>query len=190
MDQGLLLQIDAPDLAMERHTLFADSPLSEFLDWVALVIDAINDALSGIDPRVFASTSAGATTRGRTRAMSPSTRSSLFSTRPASARSSCRWPTHGMRMSTRASPDDHCPTTWRSSRASSTPRATTSSTRRSSPSASSASRWPSVTLTACSPRPTAGSTPPQESATSRPRSCGRSCERCAWAPTCASERLL
>ena len=50
VDQGLLLQIDAPDLAMERHTLFADSPLSEFLDWVALVIDATNDALSGIDP--------------------------------------------------------------------------------------------------------------------------------------------
>ncbi len=50
VDQGLLLQIDAPDLAMERHTLFADSPLSEFLDWVALVIDATNDALAGIDP--------------------------------------------------------------------------------------------------------------------------------------------
>ena len=50
VDQGLLLQIDAPDLAMERHTLFADAPLSEFLDWVSLVIDAINDALAGIDP--------------------------------------------------------------------------------------------------------------------------------------------
>ncbi len=50
VDQGLLLQIDAPDLAMERHTLFADAPLSEFLDWVALVVDATNDALAGIDP--------------------------------------------------------------------------------------------------------------------------------------------
>jgi len=49
-DQGLLLQIDAPDLAMERHTLFADAPLSEFLEWVSLVIDATNDALAGIDP--------------------------------------------------------------------------------------------------------------------------------------------
>lgn len=48
---GLLLQIDAPDLALERHTLFADEPLSAFLDWVALVIDAINGALAGIDPR-------------------------------------------------------------------------------------------------------------------------------------------
>jgi len=50
VDRGLLLQIDAPDLALERHTLFADRPLAEFLDWVALVIDAINGALAGIDP--------------------------------------------------------------------------------------------------------------------------------------------
>ena len=42
VSRGLLLQIDAPDLAMERHTLFADRPLSEFLDWVGLVIDSIN----------------------------------------------------------------------------------------------------------------------------------------------------
>src|SRR4051812_17044939 len=44
VDRGLLLQIDAPDLAMERHTLFADRPLDEFLDWVRLVIATINDA--------------------------------------------------------------------------------------------------------------------------------------------------
>ena len=50
VDRGLLLQIDAPDLALERHTLFADRPLSEFLAWVELVIDAINGALDGIDP--------------------------------------------------------------------------------------------------------------------------------------------
>jgi 5-methyltetrahydropteroyltriglutamate--homocysteine methyltransferase len=50
VDRGLLLQIDAPDLALERHTLFADKPLREFLDWVELVIDAINGALEGIDP--------------------------------------------------------------------------------------------------------------------------------------------
>jgi len=47
---GLLLQIDAPDLALERHTLFADRPLIEFLAWVELVIDAINVALDGIEP--------------------------------------------------------------------------------------------------------------------------------------------
>ena len=50
IDQGLLLQIDAPDLAMERHTLFADRPLADFLTWVELVIDAINGALAEIDP--------------------------------------------------------------------------------------------------------------------------------------------
>ena len=50
VDRGLLLQIDAPDLALERHTLFADRPLSEFLEWVELVVDAINGALAGIDP--------------------------------------------------------------------------------------------------------------------------------------------
>jgi 5-methyltetrahydropteroyltriglutamate--homocysteine methyltransferase len=50
VDRGLLLQIDAPDLAMERHTLFADRPLTEFLAWVELVIDAVNGALATIDP--------------------------------------------------------------------------------------------------------------------------------------------
>jgi 5-methyltetrahydropteroyltriglutamate--homocysteine methyltransferase len=50
VDRGLLLQIDAPDLALERHTLFAERPLTEFLSWVELVIDAINSALEGIDP--------------------------------------------------------------------------------------------------------------------------------------------
>ena len=46
---GFILQIDAPDLAMERHTLFADKPLSDFLDFVRLVIAALNKALTGID---------------------------------------------------------------------------------------------------------------------------------------------
>ena len=50
VDRGLLLQIDAPDLALERHTLFGDRPIGEFLAWVELVVDAINGALEGIDP--------------------------------------------------------------------------------------------------------------------------------------------
>lgn len=49
-EAGFILQIDAPDLAMERHTLFADKPLSDFLDFARLVVSAINTALSGIDP--------------------------------------------------------------------------------------------------------------------------------------------
>jgi 5-methyltetrahydropteroyltriglutamate--homocysteine methyltransferase len=50
VERGLLLQIDAPDLALERHTLFADRPLADFLAWVDLVVGAINGALVGIDP--------------------------------------------------------------------------------------------------------------------------------------------
>ncbi len=50
VDRGLLLQIDAPDLAMERHVLFADRPLGEFVEFVEVVIEAINTALTGIDP--------------------------------------------------------------------------------------------------------------------------------------------
>jgi 5-methyltetrahydropteroyltriglutamate--homocysteine methyltransferase len=50
VERGLLLQIDAPDLALERHVLYAERPLVEFLEWVELVIDAINGALEGIDP--------------------------------------------------------------------------------------------------------------------------------------------
>ncbi len=50
VESGFILQIDAPDLAMERHTLFADKPLGDFLDFVRLVVAAINAALAGIDP--------------------------------------------------------------------------------------------------------------------------------------------
>ena len=50
VDHGLLLQLDCPDLAMERHTLFADRPLADFLAWVDLVVGAINRALDGIPP--------------------------------------------------------------------------------------------------------------------------------------------
>ncbi len=50
VDHGLVLQLDCPDLAMERHTLFADRPLDEFLRWVDLVVAAINRALDGIPP--------------------------------------------------------------------------------------------------------------------------------------------
>ena len=45
---GLVLQLDCPDLAMERHTLFADRPLADFLRWVELNVGAINRALEGI----------------------------------------------------------------------------------------------------------------------------------------------
>ncbi|MGD0950435.1 MAG: methionine synthase [Candidatus Binatia bacterium] len=43
--RGLVLQIDCPDLAMERHTSFAERQLDEFLSFVDLNIAAINRAV-------------------------------------------------------------------------------------------------------------------------------------------------
>jgi 5-methyltetrahydropteroyltriglutamate--homocysteine methyltransferase len=48
VSEGLLLQIDCPDLAMERHTSFADRPTREFLRFVDHVVAAINGALTNI----------------------------------------------------------------------------------------------------------------------------------------------
>jgi 5-methyltetrahydropteroyltriglutamate--homocysteine methyltransferase len=50
VDHGLLLQIDAPDLALERHQSFGDRPLAEFIEWAEQVVQALNGALAGIDP--------------------------------------------------------------------------------------------------------------------------------------------
>ncbi len=47
-EAGFTLQIDAPDLALERHTSFAERPLRDFLDFVAMVVAAINGALSNV----------------------------------------------------------------------------------------------------------------------------------------------
>jgi 5-methyltetrahydropteroyltriglutamate--homocysteine methyltransferase len=47
---GLLLQIDAPDLAMERHTLFADRPLADFLAFMDVVTGALRRALAKVPP--------------------------------------------------------------------------------------------------------------------------------------------
>ncbi len=46
--RGHVLQIDAPDLAMERHTLFADRPLDDFLGFVDHTVRALNRALAGV----------------------------------------------------------------------------------------------------------------------------------------------
>jgi 5-methyltetrahydropteroyltriglutamate--homocysteine methyltransferase len=48
--RGHVLQIDAPDLAMERHTLFADRPLGDFLRFVEHTVGAVNRALARIPP--------------------------------------------------------------------------------------------------------------------------------------------
>jgi 5-methyltetrahydropteroyltriglutamate--homocysteine methyltransferase len=48
INNGFLLQIDAPDLAMERHITYQDRPLSEFLGFMERVIDTINNALVNV----------------------------------------------------------------------------------------------------------------------------------------------
>jgi 5-methyltetrahydropteroyltriglutamate--homocysteine methyltransferase len=45
---GFVLQIDAPDLALERHGSYGKRPLADFQQFVALVVAAINKALAGI----------------------------------------------------------------------------------------------------------------------------------------------
>ena len=48
--RGFVLQLDCPDLAMERVRFFQDEPLDRFLEAVALHIDAINEAIAAIPP--------------------------------------------------------------------------------------------------------------------------------------------
>jgi 5-methyltetrahydropteroyltriglutamate--homocysteine methyltransferase len=48
VSQGHILQLDAPDLAMERVIMFGDRPLGEFLKRVELHIEAMNVALADI----------------------------------------------------------------------------------------------------------------------------------------------
>ena len=47
---GFLLQLDCPDLALERHITYQDRPLGEFLGFVERVVAAINRALVDIPP--------------------------------------------------------------------------------------------------------------------------------------------
>jgi 5-methyltetrahydropteroyltriglutamate--homocysteine methyltransferase len=48
LDQGFILQLDAPDLAMERTMLFQDKTTAEFLDVVSIHVAALNEAVSGL----------------------------------------------------------------------------------------------------------------------------------------------
>ncbi len=48
--QGIVLQIDCPDLAMGRHTQFRELDLSGFRDKMALNIEALNRATANIAP--------------------------------------------------------------------------------------------------------------------------------------------
>lgn len=48
VDHGFVLQIDAPDLAMERHVTYKDEPLSAFLEFVEMVVAVINRSLVNV----------------------------------------------------------------------------------------------------------------------------------------------
>jgi 5-methyltetrahydropteroyltriglutamate--homocysteine methyltransferase len=52
-DAGLLLQIDAPDLAMSRHTELAAMTLKEFRRTIAQNVEVLNHALAGIPPEAM-----------------------------------------------------------------------------------------------------------------------------------------
>ncbi|HEY4172429.1 MAG TPA: cobalamin-independent methionine synthase II family protein [Rhodopila sp.] len=45
---GFLLQIDAPDLALERHVSYQDRPLGDFIDFAERVVGTINEALVNV----------------------------------------------------------------------------------------------------------------------------------------------
>jgi 5-methyltetrahydropteroyltriglutamate--homocysteine methyltransferase len=48
VNHGFLLQLDCPDLAMERHMSYQDRPLGDFLGFVDRVVATINTALANI----------------------------------------------------------------------------------------------------------------------------------------------
>jgi 5-methyltetrahydropteroyltriglutamate--homocysteine methyltransferase len=48
LDAGFTLQLDCPDLALERHGAFQDRPLSDFLAFCERVVGAINAAIAGL----------------------------------------------------------------------------------------------------------------------------------------------
>ncbi len=45
---GFLLQLDCPDLALERHLTYNDRPLGDFLGFVETVVEAINKAIEKV----------------------------------------------------------------------------------------------------------------------------------------------
>jgi 5-methyltetrahydropteroyltriglutamate--homocysteine methyltransferase len=47
---GFTLQIDAPDLALERHISYKDRPLAEFIEFAEAVVAEINRALRNVAP--------------------------------------------------------------------------------------------------------------------------------------------
>ena len=100
VDHGFLLQLDCPDLAMERHIAYRHRPLADFLAFVDRVVDRDQRARCATCRATGCGcTCAGATTRGRTIA---TWRSGIFRSlrRPMSAASCCRSLIRATRTST------------------------------------------------------------------------------------------
>ena len=185
VDRGLLLQIDAPDLALERHTLFADRPLAGVPRAGSSSSSTPSTARSTASTRAGCGcTCAGATTRARTPTTSPfdEIQPLLYEAQRRRARGLdgqrpprprvplLRAPPAARRHGARRRRDRHDEQLRRAPRGGRRPART-------------GSRERSATRTGSSPAPTAASTPRPASATSRRRWCGRSCAPCAPAPT-------
>ena len=50
VDAGLLLQLDCPDLALSRHTVFRDLSLADFRKEIEMHVEALNHAVRNIAP--------------------------------------------------------------------------------------------------------------------------------------------
>ena len=75
---GFVIQLDCPDLAMGRHTMYADESEEAFVAHAAAQVEALNTRSRASPPRRRGSTSAGATTRGRMSAISSSAPSTTW----------------------------------------------------------------------------------------------------------------
>ena len=177
--RGMVLQIDGPDLAMERHRLFADRPLGEFLDFVDVTVAALNRALRNVPPdRVRLHVCWGNYEGPHVfdvplEDLAPH----LYAARVGGLVLSMANPRHAHehRILAKSPP----PRIGRSWPVSSIPPRTTSSIPRWLRTASSTRRAPSAIRTASSPAPIADSTPPRDWARLPRKWCGRSCAHCA-----------
>ena len=97
---GFLLQLDCPDLALERHTSYRDRPLADFVGFVELVVAAINKAVGEHPARENPPACVLGQLRGPARPGRGAARhSSRDPARRRPARSSCRSPIRATRTS-------------------------------------------------------------------------------------------
>ena len=102
-DRGFLLQIDAPDLAMERASFFQDLSIPEFQERVVQHIEAINVAIEGIPATGAAALVLGEPGRASHRGRGPGARASPSPRGAGRGRSACPSRTPGTPMRWRPS---------------------------------------------------------------------------------------